>query len=173
MGTTYARIWSAMREATNKTEWDSYAELAHDIREKKLSDFRVRGEGDNIEDYMRESSIRRLLRFMEELGLILQTDGSVTLTENAKRSLATEDAYKRQIRSSVKNYLEEHALPLDDILAVIREVQLPEVPDAQTIYTKLVDRDHRVTDDRLRTLLYLYSLADGIERITRVHYSGE
>ena len=173
MATTYERIRSALRTAGREDSWASLQTLSSDIRKRKLVAFRLRGDGSSIEDYMSEPSTRRLLVLMRDFELLKEhADGRVSITVKGRKALGSDDSYALQIKSSVKTYLFKKGLPFADIVALIKKIKLPAVPNAETIYENIPNPKPAIDSDSLRKLLFLLSSAGGLSRSVRVHYAG-
>lgn len=174
MATTYERIRSALRTAGREESWASMRALSSDIRKRKLVAFRLRGDGSSIEDYMSEPSTRRMLILMRDFGLLQEhPDGDVSITGKGRKALESNESYALQIKSSVKTYLYKNGLPFADIVAMIKKIKLPAVPNASTIYENIPDPKPGISSSSLRKLLFLLSLAGGLNRSVRVHYSDK
>lgn len=119
---------------------------------------------------MSQKSIVQLLEFAAELKLVSKAaDGSIRLTQGGRRCLESDDKYRRQLRTAIKKYFEDHQLDMADIESEIKGVKLPEVPDADTIHGGIADQTD-LSNDELRRALFLLAKAGGIKRITKVHY---
>lgn len=176
MAATYDRIMAILQQASRRDTWVSVTELASNLRQRRLSAFRIRGDGTSIEHFIQQSSMESLLRLCIDLDLLEQDmEGSIKVPGRSLTAIESEEAFARQIRSSVKSYLQNHSAPLETILSVIAKIKLPDVPDAKTIYEsfeKLTPKPN-LNEDDLRKVLFLLALADGLARKVRVHYAKE
>jgi hypothetical protein len=171
MATTFLRIFTAITQASQNNKWEDKEQLANKIREKKLKEFKVRGDGSSIDHYMKENSIAQLLDLMIELELLEKNiDEKLRLTRKGKKCVKSVEKLKPLMRSSVKSLLEHRKLPFDVIKGEINKIKLPEVPDADNIFEHLKKVNHGVSRELLRKLLFLYACADGIKRKMHVHY---
>lgn len=176
MATTYDRIRLILEQAARRSTWQSPSALATELRQRKLSAFRMRGDGSTIDHYMREDSVQGLVRLCIDMGLINQSaQGVLTLSARSTTALNSEDAFARQIRSSVLSLLENHFLPLEAIRAIIAGIELPDVPDANTIYDRAQSRTPKsdLSADLLRRVLFLLYHAEGLNREIKVYYGSE
>lgn len=174
MATTFKRIHIALQQASKRSKWNDEGALAKHIRNQRLRIYKIRGDGSSIDDYMKEDTIAQLILFMKDLELCKKTrDNILLLTSKGKKCLDSEEKFKRQIRSSVKSFLQSESLPMEVILEEMTKIKLPEVPDARTIFERIKDRDHKVDEKLLRKVLFLYACAEGIERKLRIHYESK
>jgi len=173
MPTTFDRVRAGLQHAKRRKSWGSLTELASDILERKVMAFRRSGDGSAKDDFLKISSIRSTLAWGRAFGLLAENDeGNVWLTDKGQSALESDDSFARQIRASIKSYLENHGLPLDAILKIIEGIALPEVPDGKTIGVKseALQPAPDVGEDELRTLLFMLSCSGGLEREIRVFY---
>ena len=139
MATTYDRLRVALRRLKRRTTWD-LTELAESIREgqPRPEEFRVRGEGTSLDDYMKVSSIRRLLTLLVELEL---ADGlpenKIRINSAGDNCLQSDDRFANQIKSSVTTLLHRAGIEIEDVRLAIKQIQLPDIPDADNILAKV------------------------------------
>ena len=171
MATTYDRMRIALQKAGEQDSWPNERDLAEAIRTSRPPEFKMRGDGSSEDDFMKAPSITRLIRFAADLGLIQRSGSneSVSLTASGRRSLQSDGTYRRQIQSSAKSLLEAKGASLDVLETEINGVALPDVPDADTLFERM-EPQVDLTEDDLRRLLFLLACAEGIDRVTRVHY---
>lgn len=179
MATTFDRLHVALRRLRRRAIWD-ITELAGSIRESKPEEFRIRLEGTTVDFYMKVASIRRLLTLLIELEL---ADGlpenKIKINNVGSNCLQSDDHFANQIRSSVTTLLHKGGIELDDVRKAIKQIHLPDIPDADNIFAKVsdnaqkADKDITIDADRFRTMMYLFAIAKGIDRIVRVHYRFE
>lgn len=171
MATTFRRINLILENANKRTSWDSKDELSETIRHKKLYEFKVKGDGTDQEDFMKTKTISRLIDLIVDLDFIENIDDTpgIRITERGVKSLKSTDDYKLQLKSSLKSHLDRKKISISEINDTIKKIQLPDVPDIATIYAKLPD-SKRITEKELRTLMFMYALAEGIKRNTKVIY---
>ena len=171
MATTFKRIQTLIHQANNEKKWADSDELAEYVRAQKIKDFQTKkGKSSDIENYMKIATIKRLIRFAEELELIDKaSNGELKLTMQGIKALKSDDNYKSQIKSSVKSLLVERNAPLNKIIDTAKKIQPPEYPDASTIFKNL-PAGTDVSEKELRSILFLYALAEGINRKTKVMY---
>lgn len=175
MATTYVRLKAALQQTRKKDTWPNVHDLASEIRRRRLAPYRMRGDGSSQDHFMHDDAIESLLDLARNLQLIDERpDGTVAITSRATSALTSEDAFARQIRSSVKSYLNQCALPLEQLLDLIANIRLPDVPDAATIFERSQELTPKPNLDvgTLRMLLFLFALAGGMKRLLRVHYTS-
>ncbi len=172
MATTFIRIRTLLSQARRQPSWESINELATDVRRRRLVAFRLRGDGSSIDHYMSIRSISRMINLMRDLELIRSLPGGlIQVTPKGANSLSSEDAFARQIRSSVKSLLQKKQLPLSTITQTILGITLPDVPNPETIYEALPVANPPIDRETFRKLLYLLACSDGIERSIKVLYT--
>lgn len=172
MATTYNKIETALRFAQEQSDWIDFNKLASYIRSQKHRNFRVRLNGKKVDDFMKVESIEELLKFIHQLKLLSQRkDGTLILTKNGRDCLASDDAYDRQLRSSIKSYLEDRNLPLSKIGDAIVKIKDPEIANAKAIYDKLPKEKTAIGERQIRLVLFLLFKCEGIDRDVRVQYS--
>jgi hypothetical protein len=178
MATTYDRLRIALRRLKSRTAWD-ITELAESIRDREPRplEFKIRGDGTSIDDYMKAASIRRVLTWLTDLEL---ADGlpenKIKINTAGSNCLQSDDLCANQIRASVTSLLHKRGIELDEVRAAIKQIKLPDIPDADRIYAVITDdaqkahKDVTIDVGRFRTLMYLFATAKGADRIVRVHY---
>jgi hypothetical protein len=174
MATTYTRLKTVLQQARRRDSWTTSRELAADLAGRRLVTFRLRGDGSSRDDYMKQPGIQSLVDLVVDLGALKEAeDGKVTVTERGLLALESDEAFARQIRSSIKTYLEQRSLSLERLSRIMEEIQLPDVPDAETIFKRAKELDPRpqITEEELTRILYLLYFAQGIKREVRVHYA--
>lgn len=181
MATTYDRLRVALRRLKRRATWD-LTELAVSIREAepRPEEFRIRGEGTSLDDYMKVSSIRKLLTLLIELEL---ADGlpesRIRINSVGENCLQSDELFANQIKSSVTSHLHKHGIELDHVRTAIKKIHLPDVADADTIYRMISDGAQKagkpltIDADRFRTMMYLLAIAGGINRVVRVYYRAD
>jgi hypothetical protein len=171
MATTFKRIQTLIQKANIKNKWETIDELSEYIRGEKIKDFQTKkGKSTDIENFMKIGTIIKLIRFSEELELMERDpSGEIKLTLQGKKALKSDDNFKSQIKSSVKSLLVDRNAPLNIIIATAKKIQPPEYPDASSIFNNLPSGTD-VSEKELRSILFLYALAEGIERKTKVMY---
>ena len=174
MGTTYSRIYTILQKSKIEKGWFEIDDFANSLKKRKLKDFKVRGEGNSIDDYMKKESIKKLINLMESLSLVKYNSDKtkMSLSEKGKRCLNSEEQYKLDIRSSIKSLLEnKDNLPaFSEISNTIQSIKLPNIPDTDTIYEHLKNKE-QINLEILRRLLFLFACADGIVRKTSCYYA--
>ena len=171
MATTFKRIQTLIQKANSKNKWKTIDKLSESIRKLKIKDFQTKkGKSTDIENYMKLGTLRRLINFTAELNLLEKSStGEIELTLQGKKALLSDENFKRQIKSSVKSLLVNRNAPLTDIIETSKKIQPPEFPDASTIFNYL-PASTDISEKELRSILFLYALADGIDRKTKVMY---
>lgn len=171
MATTFSRIYTIIQKFPKGNGWMDRHNFLLNFRKRKLKEFKIRGDGSSIDDYMKEESINNLLLLMRSLELIdVTSNGQVKITDKGLKCKNAEDIYMKQLKSSIKSYFEKKDIPMNKILEVGKSIQYPDVPNADTVYNLIATPQQGISEDHFRKMLYLYSCAGGIERKMRVHY---
>ena len=171
MATTYARIYVITNSIVGTGGDLTKQQFISNLRGRRIKELKVRGDGSDINDYMKEETIERLIELTRDLGLTqVSDDDKLQLTEKGITSNKSEEDYKRILKSSIKSLLHKMKCPMEKIIEAIKKIRLPDVPDTDTIFSKLKITDPKLTRTELRRLLFLYACAEGIKRRMRVHY---
>lgn len=171
MATTFRKINLILENINKKNDWDSKDDLSETIRSKKLYEFKVKGDGSDIDHFMKIKTINKLIELVIELEFVefIGKTSRIKISEKGTKSLISIDDYKLQLKSSLKSYLDRKNISISEINKTIKKIQLPDVPDISTIYAKLPD-SKRISEKELRTAMFMYALAEGIKRNTKVIY---
>ncbi|MFA8436446.1 MAG: hypothetical protein ACEPOZ_18205 [Marinifilaceae bacterium] len=171
MATTFSRLKKLTEIANRQNQWSSKFSLATTIQEEKTYEFKTSGTGNEAKDYMKADTLKRLTNLAIDLDLLEQDRISkeVHVSEMGKKAILSNENYKQHIKMSVQNYLKTKKVPIDTILESAEKIKLPKLPDISTIHESLENRN-LISEKQLRTAMYLYALADGIERKSKVIY---
>lgn len=172
MATTYDRVRVMLGRIARRATWDADA-LVASIQEDKLPEFKIRGDGTGPNDYMSATSIRGIVRLMGDLRIVEVQSDKVKATLLGQRCNGDDDRFARQIQLSVKELLSNDGIDQARLKGAVARIQLPNVPDADTILDELTTEGSvgKMTPTRFRKLMYLWSSSDGIQRVVRAHYS--
>ncbi|BCO59624.1 hypothetical protein LTQ56_17690 [Mycobacterium intracellulare subsp. intracellulare] len=172
MASTYDRVRVILGRIARRTSWD-IDKLADSIRDDKLAEFRFRGDGTEPDHYMSSASIRSIIRLMGELRIVDLQSGKAKATVLGERCNGDDERFARQIQLSVKELLSNDGIDQARLKGAVARIQLPNVPDADTIFDELTADGPvgKMTAPRFRKLMYLWSSSGGIERVVRAHYS--
>lgn len=171
MATTFKRIKTLIEFSKNNSVWNSDNILASELIQTKNKDFKTSGNGFKEKDYMKMDTLKKLIGYTIELDLLEKTGqgDELRITDKGKKALLSDDTYKKQITSSVKNYLDTKRVPLTEILDTVDNIKLPELPDITTIYNNLKNKS-QITEKELKKAMFLLSLSEGIDRKIKVVY---
>jgi len=171
MATTFKKIKTLIEFSKNNNVWNSDNTLAEKLIETRNRDFKTSGNGFKERDYMKMKTLKKLISFSIELELLEKTGhgDELRITDKGEKALLSEDSYKEQITSSVKNYLDSKRVPLTEIMDTVDKIKLPELPDITTIYNNLKDKS-QITEKELRKAMFLLALSEGVDRKIRVIY---
>ena len=171
MATTYERIRQVLRHlADNPTERQLSA-VAQEIRRRKLTEFRLRGTGSTLDDFVSEGAIARLLSLMSDLGLVKLSAGALGFRVSDFTYIRTDTTYARKIDLATKELMAQKGVSLLAVNAAIKSITPPQVPDAPTIYAALGSKADGINQETFSKLLFLLSCAGtSIARSIHVHY---
>lgn len=174
MATTYDRIRQVIRHLEANPDERQAAVVAKEVRRRRLSEFRLRGDGSRLDEFMSEGAISRLLQLMADLRLFRLTDGQLTFRPSDFTYVRNDTTYAKKIDQAAKNLLIDKGVPLPAVHDAIRRIQPPRVPDAQGIYEELGSRAAGMTEEMFAKLLFLLACAEtSIVRTIHVHYHVE
>lgn len=165
MGTTYTRIRQVLYYLEGHPDERQLDTIARNIRLSGIAEFHLRSSDGEM---MSEASIRRLIRFMDELDLIKLENGELR-NKSSFAYARNDDTYAKIIDMKAQALLSARGVTIDDIGKAIRKVKLPSAPDAPTLYEKISPSD--MSEETFRRLLYLLARAGrAMDRSIRVHY---
>ncbi|MCC7540562.1 MAG: hypothetical protein IT379_30375 [Deltaproteobacteria bacterium] len=105
-----------------------------------------------------------------------QDERAIRVTSTGRTALGSEEKFNLKAQSAVRSYLANCGVPIDRILRVISQIQLPDVPDAETIHSALYagagETPQTLSKEQLRSLLFFYAMAGGMTRCVRVFYGA-
>jgi hypothetical protein len=173
----YTKIFSLLTELADGDEPRDIFQLAEEIRAKEIESFAIWRAGPEpgslpTRSFCSPEAIRRLIRFVAELGLVQIGEGRqcslTTYGQNALRG----DNYSRVLATHVAMYLKGNAgITYSEIRDTIASIQSPEVPFFDTIYGQISsERDLLIGESRLRMVLYLLERCGMLTSITRKVY---
>jgi hypothetical protein len=172
MATTFVRLHVIARHIQDHLDRATVISVASEVRGRRLRDFRIRGDGASITDYMAETAIRQLVRLLGDLELIAIDDsGNIGAPRDHFEYLSSESAFALKVDAAVKTLLFNSGTPLGEVDARIKAVRPPDAPDAKTIYAALGEAVADMSEDRFTRLLFLLSCAGGLDRTVHVHYN--
>ncbi len=169
MATTRAKIWTALRRAAKRETWDDIEVLAEALEQGRDDDFKLDGKPLSRRSILGTLDLMVVLDFLAE-----QEHGAVVVTATGRAALASQEKFNLKTQSAIRSYMQGKGLPLEQILKAIRQITLPDVPDADTIHKVVhpAGKEDRsgIPKGTLRRLLFLYALAGGMSRRVRVFY---
>jgi hypothetical protein len=175
----YSKIFALLTElARDNTPQDVFV-LAEQIREQEIEAFAIWRPGPApgslpVKTISSTKSIRRLIRFVAELGLVEIGEGRQCSLTTYGRNALREDNYPRVLATHVAMYLKDKAgITYSDIKDTIASIRRPEVPFFDTIYSRVSsERDLQIGEDRLRMVLYLLERCGMLSSVTKKIYSA-
>ena len=173
----YSKIFALLTELDKKDTPQEVFALAEQIHEQEIEAFAIWRPGPDpgslpVKTTCSTKSIRRLIRFVAELGLVEIGEGrQCSLTTYGQNALR-EDNYPRVLATHVAMYLKDGAgITYSEIKDTIASIRSPEVPFFDTIYERMSrERDLRIGESRLRMLLYLLERCGMLDSVTRKIY---
>jgi hypothetical protein len=173
MANTYQRIRQVLLHLEAHPADSQLSAAAGAIRERRLPEFRLRGDGSIIEDFMSEASISRLVLLMVDLGLIGLKGGQLRFRPTDFGYLHNDEAYARKIDQAAKNFMSRNGVPLEKVSEAIGKIALPRVPDAPTVYEELGDEVDSLTKEMFAKILFLLACSRmSVGRAVHIHYSA-
>lgn len=173
---SYSRIYDLIFELSKKNESIRIFEFSEEINSKQIESFAIWRAGPTpnspIKSYCSPSSIRRLIRFASELGFLRIGDQSLCeITPIGRNALNTEN-YPVQLAAQLIKYLRDEAgITLEEIENIIVDIPKPSLPYFDTIYHQILStKDLRISENRLRGVLFLLERCKVLETATRKAY---
>jgi len=173
----YSKISDLLTELAEAESPPDIFDFAEAIRDKEIESFAIWRPGSEpgaapIKTYCSTTAIRRLIRFVSELGFVeIGEDRTCRLTARGRNALRQDD-YPRILATHVAIYLKERAgITLTEIKNTITAVRRPEVPFFEVIYGRIsAERDLQITARRLRMVLYLLERCGMLVTVTKKIY---
>jgi hypothetical protein len=172
----YSKIFDLLTELAKEDAPKELFALAEEIRDKKIESFAIwrpaLAGAPPEKTYCSTKSIRRLIRFVRDLGLLRIGDSAqCTLSSYGRRALEGDD-YATTLATHVAMYLNENAgITYTEIKDIIASIRGPDLPFFHTIYERIAEqRDLRITESRLRMVLYLLERCGMLTTLTRKVY---
>jgi hypothetical protein len=173
----YSKMFALLAEMAEEDTPTDIFELAEQIRDKEIESFAIWRPGEEpgsptTKTYCSAESIRRLIRFVAELGLIDISDGRQCSLTSYGRNAVRGDNYSRVLATHVAMYLKEKAgITYSEIRDTIASIRGPEVPFFDTIYDRVSsEQDLQIGESRLRMVLYLLERCGTLTTVTRKVY---
>ncbi|HSR31625.1 MAG TPA: hypothetical protein VLY63_13750 [Anaerolineae bacterium] len=173
----YSKIYDLLTELSNGDAPKDVFQLAEEIHDKEIESFAIWRPGTEpgalaTKTYCSTASIRRLIRFVAELGLVEIGDSRQCSLTTYGRNALRGDNYPRVLATHVAMYLKENAgITFSELKDTIGSIRSPEVPFFDTIYSRVSsERDLQIGENRLRMVMYLLERCDMLTSITRKVY---
>ena len=171
MATTYERIRVVVRHLESHPNEKQVDRVAREIRRRRLGEFRLRGPGTALEDFISEASLVRLLRLMSDLGLVKIEGGNLNFRTTDFAFARSDTTYARKVDLATKNLLADKGVSLESVQGVIKSIRPPQVPDAPTIHEALGSRAEGIGEEMFARLLFLLACAGvSLTRTIHIHY---
>jgi hypothetical protein len=175
----YTKIFDLLTEMTKEDVSKDIFQLAEEIRDKQIESFAIwRAEEPGsvpLKTYCSTTSIRRLIRFISQLGFIEIDGGRQCSLATYGRNALKDDNYPRALATHVAMYLNEKAgVTYSEIKDIIASIRRPEVPFFDTIFQRMTsERDLQVGESRMRMVLYLLERCGMLTTMTRKIYFAQ
>jgi hypothetical protein len=173
----YTKIHDLLGEMAAKDQPVEISQLAEEIREKELESFAVwlpnpKAGGAPVKSYCSTKSIRRLIRFVSDVGLVEIGDGRVCSITSYGRNALMDDNYSTTLATHLAMYLKSHVgVTFSEIKATIAGVRHPELPFFDTIYGRITEqRELQIGEGRFRMVLYLLERCGMLPTLIRKVY---
>ncbi len=173
MATTYDRI-RALLEQVRRNEGAGprardYYDLAEYLASRQIKEFIIDAEENR---FLSTAAIRKLLRLLSDMKLVEigEQDKVVRLAAAGRQALQGTN-YDRMVSQAALEFLGEYDITIQTIVDTITSVKLPDVPEAETIYSELSGtRKEDLGFDRFRMILYLLYWTKRLNREVKVLY---
>lgn len=173
----YSKILDLLTELAKEDAPKDLFEFADEIQDRQLASFIIWRPGPEpdsppIQAYCSPKSIRRLVRFVADLGFIEIVEKRTCSLTTYGRNALREDSYDRMLSTHLTLYLRQKAgISYSEIKDVIAAIRRPEVPFFSTIYDRLDGaQDLQIGKQRFRMVLYLLERCGMLTSITRKIY---
>lgn len=173
----YSKIYDLLTELAGKDQPKDLFELAEEIRDSEIESFAIWRPGPEpdappTKTYCSTTSIRRLIRFVTELGFIdLDEERQCRLTSYGRNALRDEN-YPRVLSTHLTMYLKDRAgVTYSEIKETILAIHRPEVAFFDTIYGRISSqRELQIGEGRFRMVLYLLERCGMLSSLTKKIY---
>jgi len=173
----FTKIFDLLTELEKEGSPTDLFQFAEEIQKKEIESFAIWRPGPDPEappakSYCSPTSIRRLIRFTAELGLIgLDDERQCTLTTYGQNALRG-DNYVRVLSTHLTMYLKEKSgVTYSEIKDIIASVRRPQVAFFETIYGLITEEQElHIGKARFRMVLYLLERCSMLTSITRKIY---
>jgi hypothetical protein len=176
----YTKIFDLLAEMAKEDVSKDIFQFAEEVRDKQIESFAIwRAEGEPgsspVKTYCSAKSIRRLIRFISQLGFIELDGGRQCSLATYGRNALKGDNYSRALATHVAMYLNEKAgITYSEIKEIIGSIRRPEVPFFDTIYEKMTsEQDLKIGESRMRMVLYLLERCGMLTTMTRKIYFAQ
>ena len=177
----YTKIFDLLTELDHGDGPRELFAWAEEVREKEIESFAIWRPGPEpdappIKTYCSAKSIRRLIRFVAELGLIKIGEGKECRLTSTGRNALQGDNYGRAMSTHMAMYLKNQAgITYSDLKDTISAIQRSGVPFFDTIYERVSDEQElQIGEGRFRMALYLLERCGMLTSLTRkVYFSPE
>ena len=173
----YSKIFDLLTELDRADTPQDVFEFAERIHEQEIESFAIWRPGPDpgslpVKTTCSTKAIRRLIRFVAELGLVEIGEGRQCRLTSYGRNALREDNYPRVLATHVAMYLKDGAgITYSEIKDTIASIRSPEVPFFDTIYGRISsERDLQIGESRLRMVLYLLERCDMLSSVTKKIY---
>jgi hypothetical protein len=176
----YSKIQDLLRELGRLDGPQELNALAESIRSRQIESFAIWRAGEPGEtpakSYCSAEAIRRLARFVADLGLVAMEDGDRCNLARPGRNALTAGNYDKVLSTHLAMYLKEKVgVTYSEIKDALGAVRPPEVPSFDTIYRRLCgQRELGVPEEQFRAVLYLLERCGMLTtQIRKVYFAPE
>lgn len=173
----YTKIFDLLTELDQSAGPRELSEWADQIQEKEIESFAIWRPGPEpgslpVKTYCSAESIRRLMRFVAELGFIEIGEGEQCHLTSTGRNALQGDNYARAMSTHMAMYLKNRAgITYSDLKETIAAIQRSGVPFFDTIYERVSDEQElQIGEGRFRMALYLLERCGMLTSLTRKVY---
>jgi hypothetical protein len=173
----YTKIHDLLTELAESDAPRELFELAEGIRKKEIESFAIWRPGPEpdspaVKTFCSGAAIRRLIRFVAEVGLVEIGEGRQCRLTTYGRNALKGGRYSETLAAHLAVYLKQSAgASYSDIKETIAAIRRPEVPFFETIYERITDQvDLKIGKVRFRAVLYLLERCGMLNSLTRKIY---
>ena len=173
----YSKIYDLLTELAKEDRPKDLFDFAEEIQNSQIESFAIWRPGSEpdtppTKTYCSTTSIRRLIRFVTELGFIdLDEERQCRLTSYGRNALRG-DNYPRVLSTHLTMYLKDRVgVTYSEIKETILAIQRPEVAFFDTIYGRISSqKDLQIRQSRFRMVLYLLERCGMLTSLTKKIY---
>lgn len=173
---TYTKIYDTLAYL-EKVGAKELRELSEEIHNANIESFAIwrRADGTTrpVKSFCSPQSIRRLLRFMNEIELVdIEKERVCKIRPEGINALKGEN-FPTQLGAQLIKYMRETVkLPFSSLESIIKQIKRPQIPDNDTIFDIAKKQKALISEESFRRLLYLLQRCDKLSASVKKIYSA-